>query len=673
MHMSKLAAVLLAALCCLLASERAQAQHAYGYTALNYDSNTGTLTGYTSTELDYETAYYYDAEVYAQIQDENGNVLASGSGEGNPVAHSFLEIFQAVLCIRISLIGYIYTRPRFLGCDGGRYDYWGFSDYWWGSFWDFGDFFGSRRTRCIFDRLILIASVITDFIQCLPVEVLCSYSSDRALPSGLRPGIETPYIRGTIPGVTDRNTVDISCRVTDQFGRPVSRMTIRFGFGDQVRDDGGHQNHAGRRPRGSFNPTSARTDADGRVRTVYTTPPFGGSTNVTIRPPEGEGKDIDIYAMVPGLEALPPPVGNAGYILTGSAEEGNTYHPNGHYGTPEANNGLRQIAAEYRDTLFPASQFPNGVPFENALQFNDQSLRLGGKFDVTRNFRNLPAPSWREFGPHEEHRVGINADVETNGVPDDVVTVNGQRQRRRAILEDIFFRNGSTDTHREFSLNHWHLRFEFGNQQNASAPGSVPVDGQPVAVPGRIEAERYDNTGANEAYGSFVPDFDGSMSDPNAPGIVYNYPQVLPITGSEEGSYVPTGGGQWMNYTVNAASSGSYTFEARVASPYSGNTFHVEVDGVDVTGPVYIPYTGSGDAYQFVAVNDIWLDAGRRVVRLVVDGAGAGKGNFDYFTISPYTPPQLCSPEWWEVQDCRNGGGYWDYSLCSCNYWGYNY
>ena len=111
-----------------------------------------------------------------------------------------------------------------------------------------------------------------------------------------------------------------------------------------------------------------------------------------------------------------------------------------------------------------------------------------------------------------------------------------------------------------------------------------------------------------------------------------------------------------MNYTVNVASTGSYSFETRVASSGSWNTFHVEIDGVDRTGPIYIPNTGSGDAYQFVTVNDIWLDAGQRVIRVVIDGSGAGKGNFDYFTINPYFPPQFCNPEWWEIQDCQNAG-----------------
>lgn len=158
---------------------------------------------------------------------------------------------------------------------------------------------------------------------------------------------------------------------------------------------------------------------------------------------------------------------------------------------------------------------------------------------------------------------------------------------------------------------------------------------------------------------------DDGVTDP-----MYNYPQVLPITGSEDQSYVPAAGGQWMQYTVNVASAGSYSFMARAGSSTNGSTFHFEVDGVDRTGPMSIPYTGSADAYDFATINDIWLDAGQHVIRVVTDGSGQGKGNFDYFTINPYFPPQVCNPEWWEIQDCQNGGGSWDYGLCGCQYYG---
>ncbi len=165
-----------------------------------------------------------------------------------------------------------------------------------------------------------------------------------------------------------------------------------------------------------------------------------------------------------------------------------------------------------------------------------------------------------------------------------------------------------------------------------------------------------------------MPD-DGSNNsfDPD-----YNYPQVLPIVDTG-GSYVPTVGGQWMNYTVNVSSSGSYTFEARVGSAIPGNTFRLEVDGVDVSGPIDIPYTGSETSYKFVSLNDIWLAAGPHVVTIAVEGTGTNKGSFDYFTFSPYTPSNECNPSLLELRNCRTTGGDWDYNMCSCGYGGVTY
>jgi hypothetical protein len=56
-------------------------------------------------------------------------------------------------------------------------------------------------------------------------------------------------------------------------------------------------------------------------------------------------------------------------------------------------------------------------------------------------------------------------------------------------------------------------------------------------------------------------------------------------------------------------------------------------------------------------VNNIPLEAGQRTLSVVIDGSGPDKGNFDYITIDPYYPPQICDPEWWEIQDCQNSGG----------------
>ena len=641
----KLLLVMPIALFCLMAASSARGQDAFGYASISYDETTNTATGYASTELDYETAYYYDAIVQAHIEDENGNILGSGEATGNPSASTFFDVIQVLFCFRISIISSVIVAPHFLGCDRNYFDIFGFSDFWFGWWWDFGDFSFDRRTRCIFTRLITIALIVRDIIRCLPVEVNCQKIPDtnQLLPTGLR-NIERPYLVGLTPQVNDADNVTIECHATQQVtGLAQSGVTVRFGFGDAP-SGGGHQQHAGARPQGSWSRTVVKTDSDGYARSVYTAPAFGGTTQIQITADQmiNDSPRANMDIRVPSLARLQDPAGDEGYLLVGSTQ----VHPDGHYGIPNANGGLRQIAADYRNTAFP-----NGQSEDAKLRYNDQSLVWGGKFEL--------AATWRVTGQHDEHRVGINCDVRL--VPSDNVVINGQTINRRTYLESIFNANGSTRTLREFVHNHWHLRFEFNNS-SATTVGSVPADGVATVVPGVVEAERYDTTGDDGTEGSFVPD-DG-ITDP-----MNNYPQVLSISGSEDQSYVPATGGQWMNYTINVSSSGNYSLMARVGSLTTGNTFHFEVDGVDRTGPIAIPYTGSADAYQFVTVNDVWLDGGQHLMRVVVDGNGPSAANFDYFTINPYFPPQVCDPQPWEIQDCQNSGGSWDYGLCGCQYY----
>lgn len=668
MRHSRFALVFLAALCCLLLSTQARAQHAYGYASISFDPGTGEVTGYASTELDYDTAYYYDSEVQAQIQDDNGTVYASGAADGGQMASVFLDVINAISCIRFTIISYVIASPRFdfLGC-GGRYDPFGFSDFPFDYWWDYGDFFG-RQERCVFNRLIFIASVIASVIECLPTHTQCQFNTDHVLPSGLDADelSRIPNINAAVRN----DQITITCHSEDDLGNAQSGVNVNFGTDpNTVLDNGGHLLHTGRRPQGTYNHTLARSDGNGNATAVWTAPQFGGTTRLTMTVRGSNDTEFfDAYAQVPGLEELPDPVGNAGYIRTGSSEDGNTYHPNGHYVIHNAVGSLQAIAADFRDTFFPAANFPDGVPRESALKFNDSSLKFGGKFDITPNFRVGAAPSWQTGGSHDEHRVGINCDVSDSNIANDNVVIDNKTRNRWEVMEEIFCSHGSTRTNREHCFSHWHLRFEYGSNcthtdscARAALGESAPANGAAASVPGLIEAEAYDLDA--QAGGSFAPPTVGAPPS----GIVYAKPEILPMPSDDANRFVPAVGGEWMNYTVNIAASQTYTISARVASPYYGNTFHVEVDGVNKTGPIAIPYTGSGDTYQFVSVDNIWLDAGAHMMTVVVDSYGQSAGNFDYFAINPYYTPPSCHPTSAQLGACRHIGGIWDYDACYCD------
>ena len=92
--------------------------------------------------------------------------------------------------------------------------------------------------------------------------------------------------------------------------------------------------------------------------------------------------------------------------------------------------------------------------------------------------------------------------------------------------------------------------------------------------------------------------------------------------------------GEWLAYTVNVASAGVYGIEFRVSSAGPGGTFHLEVNGVDRTGPISIPDTGG-----MAVVDDrpeqrrgTWIG----LAGLVIDSTGSSGavGNLNYIRVS---------------------------------------
>jgi hypothetical protein len=81
-------AVFLFVFTCLTAA-RTQAQQTWEMSAVWYDDSTGTVWGYSSTEVDYWSAAYYKAYVEGQLLDQYGTVLDDQWDEGQFVAEVY--------------------------------------------------------------------------------------------------------------------------------------------------------------------------------------------------------------------------------------------------------------------------------------------------------------------------------------------------------------------------------------------------------------------------------------------------------------------------------------------------------------------------------------------------------------------------------------------------------
>ena len=154
-------------------------------------------------------------------------------------------------------------------------------------------------------------------------------------------------------------------------------------------------------------------------------------------------------------------------------------------------------------------------------------------------------------------------------------------------------------------------------------PAQTPFGGTPRALPGTFRAVDFDEGGEQISYHDDTIGCEGSCAYRAADVDLYD--MVI----------YKTGAGEWMEYTVNIATTRTYTLIFRVASQYGGGTFHVEVDGVNVTGSLAFPTTGAWNIFQTVTRTGVSLPAGRRTMRIVVDGGGnlVDQGSFDTITV----------------------------------------
>jgi PKD repeat protein len=131
----------------------------------------------------------------------------------------------------------------------------------------------------------------------------------------------------------------------------------------------------------------------------------------------------------------------------------------------------------------------------------------------------------------------------------------------------------------------------------------------PHTIPGTLQAEDYDLGGEGVAYHDTTAGNEGG---------VYRHDDVdieqLDTDGSPNVGWIRAG--EWMGYTVNVASTGTYTAGFRVASSHSGSTIKVYVDdGTTPVATVNVPNTGNWPVFQTVSV-PVTLPAGQHQLKL---------------------------------------------------------
>jgi len=186
---------------------------------------------------------------------------------------------------------------------------------------------------------------------------------------------------------------------------------------------------------------------------------------------------------------------------------------------------------------------------------------------------------------------------------------------------------------------------------------STPYGGTAWKIPGTIEAENYDDGGEGVSYHDIEAANQGGQQRTNQ-GV------DIELTGDVSGTYNVgwTAAGEWLKYTVNVATTGSYSLQARVSSPNAGKTFHVEIDGAAI-GTIAVPTTGAWQNYQTVTVITPTISAGNHTMRIFMDTDGFNINYITFVSTTTSSAPVITSP----TKANATLGGSFTYAITASN------
>jgi hypothetical protein len=183
------------------------------------------------------------------------------------------------------------------------------------------------------------------------------------------------------------------------------------------------------------------------------------------------------------------------------------------------------------------------------------------------------------------------------------------------------------------------LEWEFQGTKREPEPQTA-FGGKAWAVPGKIQAEDFDVPGygaGNDTYSDNDSEnhgYEKAKSAADSAKVAYRKDDAPSVDLYANATGIIVGynqSGEWLEYTIDVAKDGDYTFFAAVATDNQNAGFVMSVDGKDITDTILAAKTdveGSFDDYAKVQRN-VTLTAGKHILRMTVTGDWF---DVDYFT-----------------------------------------
>ncbi len=183
----------------------------------------------------------------------------------------------------------------------------------------------------------------------------------------------------------------------------------------------------------------------------------------------------------------------------------------------------------------------------------------------------------------------------------------------------------------------WAVAYDNNNKEYTSPKKELsifmpqtPFNGTPFKIPGKIEAEEFDNGGEGNAYHD--NDEQNRNGDTREEGVDMSATAV---------GYTQTG--EWLEYTVDIQYEDEYIVESKVASGVDGaaftfyldNTFIVPGDDGTPGGFVNVPNTGGWETFEIVETKLNKLTKGTHVLKVEITGDWVDIDCFTFKCVNP--------------------------------------
>jgi len=180
---------------------------------------------------------------------------------------------------------------------------------------------------------------------------------------------------------------------------------------------------------------------------------------------------------------------------------------------------------------------------------------------------------------------------------------------------------------------------QVGVSIKAVAP-QVAYGGTPWAIPGLIELENFDVGENGSAY------LDNTVGSETGVALRTGTDVDLEVCTDVGGGYNIGWAtvGEWLEYSVNVATAGTYSVDVRAACNGTGRTISLQANGKSLASDLAIPNTGGWQAWENVTVNELKLDTGVQVIRLTIGAVDYVNLNSMTFTLVKADPVPVALP-----------------------------